>query len=108
MGHLCPSLCELRNTNMRNHQSRFLLLAISMLIYAQISVSMPAADTKVEEEEAALLQALKEVMSDDRYPMFIPAPQTRGSYYNSAFSPRLSRSFYDRPRRYGAGIRLTR
>ena len=87
---------------------------------------MPAADTKIEEEEAALLQALKEVMSEDRYPMFIPglltplfvyisyvqnlyffsiAPQTRGSYYNSAFSPRVSRSFYDRPRRYGAGIR---
>ena len=33
---------------------------------------MPAADTKIEEEEAALLQALKEVMSEDRYPMFIP------------------------------------
>ena len=42
---------------------------------------MPAADTKVEEEEAALLQALKEVMSDDRYPMFIPGLFT---FYSSS------------------------
>ena len=37
--HLCPRLCELRTTrtNMRNHQSRFLFLAISMLIYAQVN-----------------------------------------------------------------------
>ena len=49
-------------------------------------------------------------MVEERYnPMYtIPMPQRRGgtgySFYGYG-SPRVSRSLYSRPRRYGAGIR---
>ena len=65
-------------------------------------------DSQVDGEEI-LLQALKNMVEERYNPMYsIPMPQRRGgtgySFYGYG-SPRVSRSLYSRPRRYGAGIR---